>query len=590
MKLDYVRFVKQARVDQAPLTQWVATQKLCLSQLLSASVPWKESSVATSSMPINNPATNSPDEKFDAFKISMTTVGSSEQACAMGCACYRFKVPQDAKDNDKFFRSISVALASDKFNVGGCRLMFWFGDKLVTESWSEFMDRTFLASYPAGGAVSGLQLTPDSSDAKGAFGVLASRTDYISAAANASDVFTFSATPSVDAEYLFVFVGLYDYEAIRVNATGKQTREYWIEGSASLVGTMSDVAFSGPVVPDDEYSVEVEKKLIFSGDSDFSDVMVRPLVTEVRGEETVVSMPLEAFQASFYMPGDATGIYHFDHYPDATEQRGVFARLQMHVLANLKNVERNPNGCFAQHALNEADADYANQIQTLGLCSAFILFSHGIAPAPIVIYPSIFATVMILPFSLNYAARKMSIRNSGALSLSLAGAKVTLTAWLISESVARTQSHLRSYTFVRALAGDVGFWRGDVETITRTDETLAFGAVEVTARRLCTIDLPDTIAIGAEIDADVSIDRGERGYIVLVPNVYDVSGAPIDVSGVAVEDNQWDYAVGLGREYMPVASGPSTYDVDYTRSDFSRVSGLNEPSANIGWKPKIYLI
>lgn len=590
MKLEYVRFVKQAVTDRLPLTQWLATQKLCRDSLLGSSQKWVESAEAVSELPVNSPTLFAPSEKYDAYKATMTTAGASTESAAMGCACYRFKVPQDAIDNSKFFRSVELTLAADKFNVAGLRVMAHVGNKGGSETWSEFLDRVFLADYPNGGAVSELYKTAEFSDAKGAFGILADRADKISAAANASGAFTLAGTPSANADYLFVFVGLYDYEAVRVDASARQTREYWFEGSGVLVGSMAEFAFASAVVPDEDYGAVVAERMIFSGASDFSSVMVRPILTETRGEDTVVSMPIEAFQASFFRT-DLEFAHHIDHYPDAAEQRAVFARLQMHVFANLKNVDSNPDGAFVQHALAESDASYADRTASLGLCAAYILYPTVIAPEPVKVIPSLFASVLVVPVSLSRSARRIVLRHTAALSMSLGGAAVTLTGWFLPEAVVRTQPHGRSYSFVRALAGDLGFWRGDVATVARTDETQALGEVVASARRLFSVELPQTIPTGAEISADIILDVGERGYIVFAPNVRDVSAATLDVSLAAVGDNVFSVAaVGLGREYMPSQSGPMPYDLDYSRSDFSRtLSGFNLPSANIGWKPEIYL-
>lgn len=238
MKLPYVRFVRQVQSSSKAIVQWKTTMAETFEALKVAS--WRESTalLADVSMPVNAPLTFTPNDKYDAFKMSSTVAGTGRQTCYMGMVAYRYKIPADAITDSTYPTLVKLTLGADKFNVSGLRVAVYLSDTATPPTnWTTCRE--------------GTEYIPDETISLVTLGVLASREPLVANASNVGGDYTVTFDPAIAANsaYLYVIISLFDYEDFRAS------REYYIEGSGVLDGANVEVGFAAAATADTAVSI-----------------------------------------------------------------------------------------------------------------------------------------------------------------------------------------------------------------------------------------------------------------------------------------------------------------------------------------------
>lgn len=253
LNLPYVRFIRQVTTQDAPNTQFVALMGQALVRL--QGVPWRlaDADPDAVNMPLNDPLNFVPSDSYDAFKANKTTAGSGTQRVSLGAVAYRYTIPADAV-GAATITAVTLTLGADKFAYSGLRCAAVLSmSPTPPEGWDMII---------AGGEGT----TPDATgkfaavdaSSEGAFGVLNSHAaDRVNDASNASAAYTLdlSAVETNTYTYLYLIVSMFDYTDWR------ESRQYWVEGAGTLLGSSVAVDFSADVDPDVSSSISVGLRL-----------------------------------------------------------------------------------------------------------------------------------------------------------------------------------------------------------------------------------------------------------------------------------------------------------------------------------------
>lgn len=619
MKLPYTRYIKQITTDTVPNTQWLALQSRAFELLKVA--PWVRTDVDDSEFPLNDPLTFKLSEKYDAFKASTAQSGSGKQSCSMGCAVYLFKVPSDAITNSKFWTSLSLMISADKFCVSGLRIVTaLMGTPGGSPSYEQIWDG-ILAQWPNPTLPAPQFVSATNTDEKGSYGLLAARENLITSSSNKATTYTLSLPDfQTPANYIAVLIGLQDYTTIRVDSTGKQTREYWIEGSGNISGIMADFTFTSTVTPDASGVDESFMRKVCSSESGFYPYDLRTFVDTPRydSETPLKVLPIEIFRMAIGESGVVAGQTSNQFVPARIETetgyKSAYAAILDRCLGTMKN-DDNPHSGTAQMAIPHEHMSLTSDQLLSGdyKLTPYGLISTYVVPATAMPQlddysgriPQIISSVLGFNVATSSPTKSLRIVNSGARTTN--GATVRLSAWFVASGAVPGVARPRFQRIARALASSRAFWLGSEKTVSASDISEAFGTFNCGARLLGSVDLPESIATGAEFEIPCSLDANTSGWIVFAPFVvslprgnvmfddaFDLIPAPGDP-----EDNFRCWQVGLGHEI--IAGAPKqmvTYRLDYQTKEFGCIhdqatvgegTGVFYYGPCRGWVPDIYL-
>ena len=621
MKLQYKRFVKQIVTDYVPNTQWLGLQARAFDLLKKSE--WIESDVEDSELPANDPVNFSISTKYDAFKASLTVAGSGKEACAMGCAAYVFKIPQDAMDRDVFWKDFSLILSADKFNVSGLRIVTCFESHNGTwatpfqlsyeaPTWDAVLEGWPTANPPLGATwVSGT-----TTDAKGTYGILAERADTLALSSNKTDIYTLSKpTWNAKTSYISIIVGLQDYLSFRTDSTGKATREYWFEGSGCIVGSLADFTFLASVTEDSDSEDSPTMRQVYSSDPKFSPINLRyPVVAEQYGTtDTIGVLPVDIYQMSVSVPESQQ--YEPAYLSTEVGYKTAFFSVLSRALGTMKN-ETAPNSGTAQIAIETARISAQTEVDGVdplerarlfdyGLFSCYFTSSIPLAQEGGVVgwIPQILSSILYFPvFTTEKTKSLLLVNSTGARTTN--GAKVRLTAWFISSSV-NTAGSVNNSCFqvvTRALAGEKDFWLGSSKTISAEETSTSFGAVTANATLLGSVDIPEYLADGGKITIPCSIDKNQSGWIVIAPFVVGLPEINImrDDSNAIISHTEIDlFQCGLGHEVITAHGDEMTvyqgdkfnakeFKLPFYDSSSPEAALFSLPNCR-GWRPDIFI-
>ncbi len=236
-RLPFQRFVRRATSGMITNTQWLGALAAVRHEMLY--MPWHESLVTKSELPVNVPTT--PDfgsDAYDAYKQSgSAATGTGKQAIFAGMAAYRIPIPPSASGGHVV--GVRFGASADKFCVGGLKV------SAVLSDFARPPDDWMLLRQGGHGATpddTGKYATVGTVDDHGGevLGILADTSATIGGARNHAGTFELDLSENQTAyDYLYLIVSLFDY--------GTWRREYWVEGSGAIDGASIEVIFEGDV-------------------------------------------------------------------------------------------------------------------------------------------------------------------------------------------------------------------------------------------------------------------------------------------------------------------------------------------------------
>ena len=229
--LTFKRFTRQVRTEiSAVLATSAAAHQ---AETLLKSAPWVEQSDTQGTFPARNALQDGFAGTWEAFK-HVGNYASGYQRAYAGMVAYRFQLPADASGKDAV--SVNVPLYVDRWLVDGVRVAAYLSDETTpATAWDTLRE---------GDAYEAAQLPMTYTEDDPPLRVVVEKNDTITV--------TFPGSTAA-ADYLWIIISLEDYTT---------SRDFWVEGSALILGEAVEVTFSEEVTADPVVAIPPDEKQV----------------------------------------------------------------------------------------------------------------------------------------------------------------------------------------------------------------------------------------------------------------------------------------------------------------------------------------